>query len=306
MDTTRKPKTLINRFWSFILVLFFLFPTMLQAQDDLLSELDDEEDEDEVVYTYGTFKGTRIINTFSTDLQPKGELQFIIMHRFGRISNGINTFFGLDDATVRIGFEYGLNDRWAIGVGRTGVQSTYDLYSKYKFLRQSKGKVNMPISMVWHANAAIRTGPFSIGDFSASFSDRLFYTHQLLISRKFSKKFSLQVTPTFTHNNIREFEQESFDTFYLGLGGRMSITNRMAILVDYYHIFDDDLKSILNESLGVALEIETGGHVFHLIFTNSRGLTEKLFLARTEDDFFEGDIHFGFNISRTFPLKGKH
>lgn len=284
-----------------LLLLVLLVPLSALAQDDdLLGSLDDD-DSKETTYTFGTFKGTRIINTFSTDLQPKNELQFIIMHRFGNVRNGINTLFGLDDASVRIGFEYGLNDRWAIGVGRANL--TYDLYSKYKLLRQSKGAINMPVSVVLHNNVAIRTGPFAVGNSEASFSDRLFYTHQVLISRKFNSKFSLQLTPTYTHNNVRELAQESFDTFHLGLAGRMAISNRMSILVDYYRMFDEDLRSVFNESMGVALEIETGGHVFHLIFTNSQGLNEKLFLTRTTDDFFNGDIHFGFNISRTFPLK---
>ena len=269
----------------------------------MLSSLDDDEPE-ETEYVTGTFKGTRVINTASVDIHPEGELLFIITHRFGRINSGARRFWGLDDAVIRLGFEYGVTDRWSVGLGRSGQETTFDFFNKYKIFRQSTGAKSFPFSMVWHANMAIKDSDFNNADFNTKFSDRLFFTHQLLIARKFAKKgFSLQLSPTFTHNKVRELAVEDHDTFSMGFGARVKLTPRISLIGDYYYIFDEELKTVFDEPLAFAVEIETGGHVFHLIFSNSPGMTEKLFLSRTVGDWRNGDIHFGFNISRTFPIK---
>ncbi len=298
-------KYLIFSLCFFSILLLLTSPTLAQ-EDDLLSSLDEDE-APSTDYISGTFKGTRIINTASVDLHPKGELLFIITHRFGRINTGVKRFWGLDDAVIRLGFEYGLTDKWSIGLGRSGQETTYDFFSKYKLFRQSSGAKSFPVSIVWNANMALKDSDFNNADFNVSFSDRLFYTHQLLIARKFVKQgISFQLTPTFTHNNVRELSVEQHDTFALGFGARVRLSPRLSLIGDYYYLFDEQLKTVFDEPLAFALEIETGGHVFHLIFSNSSGMTEKLFINRTLGDWGNGDIHFGFNISRTFPLKQSH
>jgi hypothetical protein len=271
------------------------------AQDELLDEL--AEPDTTVTPVSGTFKGVRVINSASTDLQPKGELLFLITHRFGTINSGFKGFWGLDDARIRIGLEYGINDRWVVGIGRSGELTTFDGYSRLKLLRQSTGARNMPISVVWNANMAYRDQDFAVPGFAPKTSDKLFFTQQLLISRKFSPRLSLQLAPTFTHQNVREFEVAKHDMWYLGLSGRVKITKRMALLFDYYYHFHRDYLELFSEPLAFAWEIETGGHVFQLVFSNSQGMSEPLFLTRTTGKWGQGDIHFGFNISRTFPMK---
>ncbi|MEM7551282.1 MAG: DUF5777 family beta-barrel protein [Bacteroidota bacterium] len=288
-----------------IATLFISFCTDAQ-EDDLLSLLDDDSS-DEINYTFGTFKGTRVINTQSVDIQAKKELLFIITHRFGYLNTGFDSFYGLDEANVRIGFEYGINDIWAVGIGRSGAPiDVYDGYSKLKLLRQSTGAKNMPVSVVWNANVAVQTSDF-IGaeDVDLSFADRLFFTHQLLIARKFNKRFSFQLAPTYTHNNTLEFEAESNDTFSLGLSTRVQITKRMAVLADYYRIFDENFREMFEEPLAIGVEFETGGHVFQLVFTNALGMTERVFLSRELGSWADGDVSFGFNIQRTFPFGGR-
>ncbi len=275
----------------------------IYAQEDLLAEV--IADDESTTYVDGTFKGVKVINSSSTDLQPKGELLFLITHRFGALNSGFKKFYGLDEAAIRLGFAYGITDRLVVGIGRSGQQVTFDGYAQYKLLRQSTGKKTMPISMVWQSSMAYRDEDFGVSDFSSSFSDRLAYTHQLLISRKFNSRFSLQISPTFTHNNIREFDAERHDQWFMGTAARLQLTKRTAILADYYYSFNRERLSVFTEPLAFAVEFQTGGHVFQLIFSNSTGMAEKLFLTRTTGDWLKGDIHFGFNISRTFPTNRK-
>ncbi len=288
----------------FILLIISLIPTQVLGQDDLLALLEEEEGDEleHINYTYGTFKGTKIVHSSSVDFQPRGDLQFSISHRFGPVNSGADRLWGLDDAQIRLGFEYGLSDTWAIGLGRSGQQATFDFYSKWKIVRQSSGLTNIPVSIVWNANLAINSRSLANPEFN-QFENKLFYTHQLLIARKFNDRFSLQLAPTYTHNNIREFQQESNDTFYLGVASRWRFTKRMAILMDYYYIHDSDLKEVFDEPLGFGLELETGGHVFQIVASNTQGMTEKLFLARSFGSWANGDIRIGFNITRTFPLR---
>ncbi|GAA4829301.1 DUF5777 family beta-barrel protein [Algivirga pacifica] len=279
---------------------FLIFsPQWLNAQDDLLEMLEDTPPTE--TYTVSTFKGTRVINSQSVDIQPAKELQFSISHRFGALNTGIQKFWGLDEAVIRLGFEYGITDRWAVGLGRSKYQATYDFYSKFKILEQTEGKDTFPLTMVLNSNMALRGSGFDQPEVDEVFVNRLFYTHQLLVARKFAWG-SLQLMPTYTHNNIRELLVESNDMYAMGLAGRIKLTNRWSFLFDYYYLIDDELKTVFQEPLALSLELETGGHVFQFIFSNTNHMTEKLFLTRTQGQWLNGDIHFGFNISRTIPF----
>ncbi|MEH0155467.1 DUF5777 family beta-barrel protein [Limibacter armeniacum] len=291
----RKLKTNLGLF------LLLLLPISLFAQDnDLLSAL--EEATPKETFPVHAFKGTRIVNTQSVDIQPAGELLFLISHRFGALNSGVSKFWGLDEAVIRIGLEYGINDKWAIGAGRSKYQATYDLYTKYKLLQQTEGGDAFPFSMVWNSNMAIRTESFDLPEVEAEFVNKLFYTHQLLVARNFGWG-SFQLSPTYTHNNIRELEAETNDMFALGMAGRIKLTNRWSVLFDYYYLFDDELKTLFEEPLALSLELETAGHVFQFIFSNTNHMTEKLYLTRSQGKWSKGDIHFGFNISRTIPIR---
>ena len=284
--------------YAFLLILLFLL-TMAektQAQDDLMNLLD-AQTPDPVHYTVATFKGSRLINGHTVETRKRGTLEFIIGHRFGRLNSGAYEFFGLDGANIRLGWEYGLADFLNVGVGRNSFEKTYDGFLKLKLLRQSTGARRFPISVVAFSSVAVKT---LTSETPLDFTDRLFYTHQLLIGRKMSDLLSLQLMPTVVHRNqVREQDGEN-DVYALGVGGRIKLTARVSLNGEYYYRFQAPPNSPEFNSLAVGFDIETGGHVFQLHLTNSRAIIEKGFITETTGNFFNGDIHFGFNVSRVF------
>ena len=279
------------------LILAIVFAPSLYAQDDLLDLLADEQTET-VDYALATFKGQRMINGHTVVTRKARELEFIISHRFGRVNSGIKEFFGLDGANVRFSFEYGLTDFLTVGVGRNSFEKVYDGFAKYRVLRQSSGKKVMPVSMTLFSSMAVRTledPAFDVDDFNSKVS----YTHQVLIARKMNENVSLQLMPTYVHRN-KVLDNQENDILALGLAGRFKLNTRMAINAEYYYRLTNELATQYKDAIGIGLEIETGGHVFHLSFTNSRSMVERGFITETDGNFFDGDIHFGFNLSRVF------
>jgi len=267
------------------------------AQDDLLSILDNEQTE-ETIYAESTFKGLRLINGHTVVTRKSHDWAFVIMHRFGRINSGIDDFFGLDVANIRLAMEYGINDNITVSIGRNSHEKLYDGFVKYKLFKQSTGLKNMPVTVTGLSSIAIRTldNPSFAED---DFASKIAYTHQLIVARKFSSELSLQLMPSFVHRN-KVMENQKNDIFALGFGGRVKLNNRLSIIGEYYYRFTEEETNEFYDSMGIGLEIETGGHVFQLNFTNSRSMVEKGFITETDGEFFNGDIHFGFNISRVF------
>ncbi|HEY9488745.1 MAG TPA: DUF5777 family beta-barrel protein [Chryseosolibacter sp.] len=269
------------------------------AQEDLM-DLIEKESQTESAVTEQTFMGTRLINGHSIETRKRGILDVIISHRFGRLNSGAYELFGLDESNVRLGVDYGIMDRLNIGVGRNSFEKTYDGFLKYKFLSQQGTRV--PVSVAAFTSMALWT--LKTGDPAGEpdVSSRLTYSYQVLIARKFSPSFSFQLTPSMVHRNAVVEEQDRNDIFALGAGARMKITKRVALNAEYYYQFNTIDNSPMKNSIAIGFDIETGGHVFQLHFTNSRAMNEKGFITETTGDFFDGDIHFGFNISRTFQL----
>lgn len=284
-----------------IAVSIVLFSSIsLFAQDDLMKELEASQ-KPETTYIGQTFKGTRIINGQSVETKSKGALEFIFSHRFGRINSGAYTLWGLDDAFVRLGFEYGLTDRLGIGIGRSSTDKTFDSFLRYKVARQSTGARNFPVTITAMGTANIKTSPND--NPLLTYNDRLSYVAQVMFARKFSTNFSLQVTPMFIHRNTVVKSKENNDDFAIGVGGRYKITRSLALSGEYYYRLNPHENTPYYNSIGVGLDIETGGHVFQLLFTNSLSMIERAVVVETDGDFGAGDIHFGFNISRTFQIK---
>lgn len=274
----------------------------LKAQEqDLLSILGD--DQGQINYATAAFKTNRIINLHSIEHTAPGVLDFKILHRFGFINGGAYEFFGLDQATMRLGFDYGLTRNLQIGLGRSNFEKTYDFYAKYRFLRQSTGKRNIPLSMSLIAGSAIKTTRWPDPDRDNLFSSRLYYHFQLLLARKFSEGFSLQLSPTLVHRNLVATKAEKNDVFAIGAGIRQKISKRISINAEYVYVLPDQLAEGFQNSLSIGFDIETGGHVFQLHFTNSTSMIEKGFVAETSGKWEKGDIRFGFNISRVFTLR---
>jgi len=272
------------------------------GQDNLLAELQGSS-EPETEYTFASFKGTRVVNGHSIETKNKGELEFIISHRFGRINSGSYNLWGLDDAFIRIGLEYGISDRLGIGIGRSSFNKIFDGYLKYKILSQSTGLNSFPLTITSLLSTNIQTFPKSDSDPTIDFADRISSIYQILIARKFSPELTLQISPTLVHINTVDGTIADNDQFAIGLSGRQKITKSVALNAEYQLRLNTHDATPYYNSLGLAVEIETGGHVFQLIFSNTQGVVEKTFITETAGEFFDGDIHFGFNITRTFQLK---
>lgn len=266
------------------------------AQDDLLNELESKVPVSR--YVESTFKGSRLVNGQTVETRGKGELEFIFSHRFGAMNSGSYNLYGLDQAAVRLGLEYGITDRLGIGFGRSSSDKIMDFYSRYKIVRQRIDATPVTITAFGYTSFKLA----SPGD-ATSLNDRTAYVAQLLIARKFSPNLSLQLMPTFIHKNAVDKTIESNDQIAIGIGGRYKISRSIAITSEYYHRLDVKTNNPYKNSLGFGVDIETGGHVFQLLLTSSQRITERTFITESEDDFFNGDIHLGFNVTRAFQLK---
>jgi hypothetical protein len=286
---------------------FLIFVNLpLVAQDDLLAMLE-KESAKEKVYTQATFKGTRLINGQTVETIAKKHLNFWISHRFGALNSGfIDNFLGLDEARIRLGLEYALTDQWLVGAGRSTIEKTYDVYSKYKVLRQSN---KMPITLTAYGSISTNTMPsgYSLpsGNIMRYENDlqRQSFVGQVLIARKMNEKVSLQLMPTILHNNKSECPDIANDLMSMGFGGRFKITNRLSISTEYYKNLGQSVSNPYQDSFSMGFDIETGGHVFQLHISNSRGMIEKHFIGQTLGKWSNGDIFYGFNIARTFSFE---
>lgn len=278
----------------------FQFANAQADTTDLLSLLGEEEEVTN--YTTATFKSTRVINMHSVENAASGVMDFRISHRFGAINTGADNLFGLDIASMRLGFEYGITDRLMVGIGRSNVNKELDGFVKYKILRQSTGKKVMPISVSWFSSTVMRMSKWEDPERKNYFSSRLYYCHQLLIARKFNERLSLQVAPTLVHRNLVRDSTIKNDVYAAGFGGRFKLTNRTSFNAEYVYVPKGQLDAVYTNSLSIGFDIETGGHVFQLHFTNSRPMNEKGFITETTGQWEEGNIQFGFNVSRVFTI----
>lgn len=245
------------------------------------------------------FKSTRIINAQSSEMLAPGTMDFRILHRFGKVSQGIKQFFGLDQASFRMGFDFGITNNFMAGIGRSTFGKDIDGFAKYRFLQQTSGEKEIPVSLLLITGASVRTGrSLDINTPDPTFIQRSSAYFQGIAARKFSEKFALQLSPIILLRNRVDMNEDNV-TFALGGGARYKISRMMAITADYHHTISGLAKGA-QDPLSIGIDIETGGHVFQLHFSNSTGLSERAYLTETFDKFFRGDIRFGFNLSRIF------
>lgn len=285
-----------------LLVMLMGSSTVLYAQDDLLNELS-KQDSAQTIPVTATFKSTRVVNGQSVETMKKKHLDFRISHRFGKLNSGSYQFFGLDQATMRMGFEYGLTDDLEIGVGRSTSQKVYDFFAKYKVLKQTTGARNIPVSITLFGGTGVATV-----DKEREFQDKLYYTAQVLIARKFGERLSLQLSPTYLYRTMPDVQGDEKVVLAVGIGGRFKLSKRVSLNGEYFYTAREKntLTAPYHDSMSFGVDIETGGHVFQLHFTNSLGMIEKQFIGETTGTWGKGDIHYGFNISRTFSFDKKN
>ena len=276
------------------------------STDDLSNMLAETSGKAPKDYVYASFKTTRLINGHSIEQTGQGILDFKISHRFSTMSGGVHDFFGLDGATIRLGLDYGITKDITVGIGRSSLYKEYDGFVNARLLRQTKND-DMPITLSYVGGMSITSlesskllGRALVSPEKYPFSNRLYFFNQVLIARKFNNLFTLQLMPTHVHYNFVNTAAEPNDIFALGAGGRIKLNRRVTLNLEYYYQFNQ-LTGTTN-SLSAGFDIETGGHVFQLHFTNSMGMTERTFIGQTTDKWSDGGFRFGFNIARVFTV----
>lgn len=272
------------------------------AQDDLLAIVN-KNDEKKKEYVSNAFKSSRVINGHSMEMIGRGVMDVRILHRFGPVNSGFNNLYGLDQANMRLGFDFGLAKNLTVGFGRSNVGKEWDGFIKYRPVQQAKGgKGASPVSIVLVTGATISSLPWADPERENYFSSRMAFYNEVIIGRKFNEKFSLQLSPTFVHRNMVPLATDENDVFALGIGTRFKFSKRMAFVIDYHYVISGLDKTIYEDPLSIGIDIETGGHVFQLHFSNATGMNEKAFITNTTDSWGKGEIRFGFNLSRVFTI----
>lgn len=274
-------------------LLFLFIPFFTFSQNDLLSEIDTTITNQVVT---SAFKAIKIVNLESTKLAAKGDLYFIVAHRFGSVKDGFEGFYGLDNANTQIKFLYGLKNGLTISGARSEL--AYDFSIKYRLKEQIDG--GFPIAIVGFNSLAINNTLKESLFPNMTFSNRLVYVTQLLISRKFTDQLSIELAPTFFHENFVANDLQDNSQYAIGVGGRYKVSKRVSINMDYAAHLNRVSSSIYKNPLSVGVDLETGGHVFQMHFTSSQGIHEAGYLGQTTGDWSKGDVFFGFNLSRVF------
>jgi hypothetical protein len=282
------------------LVLVLVFSRTGRSQD-LLDLLEKEEPAKEFIKN--AFKSTRVINGHSMEMVGAGVLDFRIMHRFGRLNSGAYNLYGLDQATIRLGLDYGITNRFTAGIGRSSSKKELDGFLKYRLIWQSTGKKSIPFSVLLVSGMTMNMlKRQDVSEQPYYYSHRLGYYYQIIIGRKFSEKFTLQLTPTFVHRNYVQLNEDPNDVYALGIGSRIRLTKRISLTQDFFYVLNKSVSENFQNCLSLGFDIETGGHVFQLHFTNALGMNERAFITETNGSWGKGDIQFGFNISRVFTI----
>jgi hypothetical protein len=275
----------------------FVFTSLIfsiTAQDDMLKLIDDGTINP--VPVQATFKATRIVNSQSIELTRPKTLEFMILHRFGSMTNGFYDLFGMDEAAIRFDLKYGINNRISLGAGRSSLNKTYDIFTKLKLLKQTSGGSSFPFSLALFSKMEIATI-----DQDLSFNDQLTFDIQVLAARKFNRSVSVQVMPTFIHRNLVQNAKDSHDLLSFGIGGRVKVTRRVSINADTFFPLGERNESF-KQSWGLGCDIETGGHVFQLIITNVQGSFESEYIENATGTFDGLNLFLGFNITRVFSV----
>ena len=285
-----------------LLISFCTFVHFTHAQDtSLLKDIEETLPISEKVT--GAFKSTRVINAHSVEMLSKRNLDFRILHRFGFVSDGIKQLFGLDAASMRMSFDYGLTDNITVGIGRSTFRKELDAFAKTRLLQQTKGAREIPLSIVIAAGYTVHTEEYFDGQ-KPTVADRSAYYVQLVAGRKFNSKFSMQLSPIFVHTNIPFVITDDRKIFAIGGGARYKVSKRTALTLDYHHPFGK-LADNYTDPLSIGVDVETGGHVFQLHFSNATGMNERAYITQTTGNFFKGDMRLGFNLSRMFKVGKK-
>lgn len=278
---------------------------MLSAQDTDLLKLVEGNEKPKKEWTKYAFKSPRVINGHSMEFLNPGTMDFRILHRFGQLDQGYKNFFGLDQASMRMSFDFGIMRNLMVGVGRSTYKKELDAYLKFAPLLQSKGPWSSPVTVAFVAGITRDGLPWADPSRTNFYTSRLAYYFEMIIGRKFNEAFTLQIAPTLVHRNLVAKSSDHNNVYALGAGGRLKLSKRIAFTWDYTHAIMGMPDSGYYNPLSLGFDIETGGHVFQLHFSNSTGMNERAFITETTSQWGKGEVRFGFNLSRVFQIRKK-
>lgn len=287
------------------LVGFLLISNSLFSQDSLEDILGSTSSSAKPIST--TFSSTRIVNSHSVEMIPKGVGEFRISHRFGTIEEGFYDIFGLDQAKIRLGYDYGVTDKIMVGFGRNSHKKVYDIFGRFSFLNQTIDN-STPITLQYLFASSMKTLRYGK---KIPFMQRFAQINQVLIAKKINN-LSLQIMPSIMIHEYEGYDKKIFSG--VGAAARYLVGKRVAINVEYFARLrhnengSQEFNRIFNEnynSLGLGIDIEAGGHVFQFHFSNTNTMNEQAFMFETDKTWEKGEICFGFNILREFSNNKK-
>lgn len=287
------------------LVGFLLISNSIFSQDSLEDILGSTSSSAKPIST--TFSSTRIVNSHSVEMIPKGVGEFRISHRFGTIEEGFYDIFGLDQAKIRLGYDYGITDKIMVGFGRNSHKKVYDIFGRFSFLNQTIDN-STPITLQYLFASSMKTLRYGK---KIPFMQRFAQINQVLIAKKINN-LSLQIMPSIMIHEYEGYDKKIFSG--VGAAARYLVGKRVAINVEYFARLrhnengSQEFNRIFNEnynSLGLGIDIEAGGHVFQFHFSNTNTMNEQAFMFETDKTWEKGEICFGFNILREFSNNKK-
>jgi hypothetical protein len=289
-----------------LLAISLLISFVAQAQDDIMKQLEEQSKPTEKQPVIGTFKSTKIINVQTNETNKKRNLDFRVSHLFGNVGEesggGVHNLYGLDQsADIRIAFHYGITDKLMVGLSRAKREENFEGEIKYRVVEQTEdGKMPLAITVFGQSTLSGRENVAGLYD---KFEHRMNHCAQLIIARRFSSKFSVEIVPGIVHRNIVNFNDEN-DLYSIGGGFRYKFTKSASVIADYVYMLNrpEEIADNYYDPLGIGFEIETGGHVFTIMFTNASGILESDYIPNTVDSWGDGGFKFAFNISRVFKL----
>lgn len=276
----------------------FLFLLIFSSMQVFAQE---EKEKPEAKPVKHTFRAFRAYHNHTISTISGGELNFHMSHRFGLLSSGYGSLFGLDEfANIQIAFDYGLTDDLMIGISRIRYRRIHDIYLKYRLLKQNT--TSMPLSVTVMGYYAYDGFKFtSPADEVVNFSERSSYMFQLMFARKFADIFSVQISPQFIHRNMVPDPNTSNEAVALNTIARVDTWGVTAIQLEYHREFSDYLPN--PDILALGMHFETARHSFVILFSNATLLSQTAVWSQSEVDALRlENMHFGFNIMRKFKL----
>ena len=280
----------------FFLMVFQVFTLWAQDPDAVVEEKKPVKN---------TFESIFIIDNQTVMVPYKNTFEFDIQHRFGLVYNGYEDFWGLfAPSNIRLGFGYTPVNNLMVGFGFTKQNLTWDFNAKYAILKQMKGG-GSPISLTYFGNAAVDTRDKELFPNPEAFqsTERWSFFHQLLLARKFSDKFSLQLGGSISHFNAvypqldpetDTYQDIDNDHIALALSARYKISGATSVLLNYDQpltlrdpLDPEDEGSDPKPNLSLGIEFTTSAHAFQLFVGNFQSITPQ------RNNFYNTNWGFG-------------